>query len=79
MGIQCSLVNLVVFTSTVFTSEYCMGYRFHWWLWRVQYSLRGTLFTSEYVGYDIHWDTGFTLTPAIESGRVIAWKAIMTV
>ena len=62
MGIQSSLVNLV--WGTVFTSEYCMGYSIHWWLWGysipwgVHYSL-----VNNVRGYDIHWDTGFTLTP----------------
>ena len=61
------LVNLV--WGTVFTSEYCMGYSIHWWLWGystpwgggggVRYSLVNNICGVRYsLGYRIHSDTG---------------------
>ena len=56
MGIQYSLVNLV--WDTVFTGSYG-GTVFPE---EIRYSL-----VNNVCGYDIHWDTGFTLTLALSS------------
>ena len=55
MGIQYSLVNLV--WDTTFTSEYCMRYSIHWWLWGVQFSLGVIRYSlvNNVCGYDNHW------------------------
>ena len=54
---------------TIFTSESCMGYHIHLVniVWdTASTSSQGYLLVNN-VGYDIHWDTGFTLTPASDA------------
>ena len=60
-----TIVNLV--WDTVFTSEYCMGTASTGSYGGTIFpgGIRYSLLNNVCMGYYIHWDTGFTLTPEV--------------
>ena len=71
--VSCCVIHICVHIcmgDTILTSEFCMGYSTPIvWDTASTDSYGGTVFPGGiryslmYVGYNIHWDTGFTLTP----------------